>query len=213
MRIPKCYHLLVTFENVSLYLTTPIVDFSSSPMHTFFEFFKKKSKKLKFFLIFFYFFLIFFVIFFGKFRKNAHLLGNSASIRPRTVLGKNTLSTPHVASADLSEFECDTLVHARWWSAAALFFPAQKQSEGPQRPGQMSHLRTCPTSNVTLQSVFVPTRPPLRCAKQELIDKKKEENAHFPLITKIQKDFRQEKEEFEKLRESTGRTSISIDRD
>ena len=28
---------------------------------------------------------------------------------------------------------------ARWWSAAALFFPAQKQSEGPQRP-----TRTCP---------------------------------------------------------------------
>ena len=136
--------------------------------------------------------------FFGKFQKNAHLLGNSASIRPRTVLGKNTLSTPHVASADLSEFECDTLVHA----------------------GQMLHLRTCPDSNVTVQSVFVPTRPPQRCAKQELIDKKEEENAHFPLITKIQKDFRQEKEEFEKLRKSTVRphntrygTNISIDRD
>ena len=24
MRIPKCYHLVATFENVSLYLTTPI---------------------------------------------------------------------------------------------------------------------------------------------------------------------------------------------
>ena len=53
MRIPKCYHLLVTFENVSLYLTTPIVDFSSSPMHTFFEFFKKKIKKIEKKLIFF----------------------------------------------------------------------------------------------------------------------------------------------------------------
>ena len=149
------------------------------------------KKNYFFFLNFLLFFLNFFVFFFGNFRKNAHFLGNSASIRPRTVLGKKPLSTPHVASADLSEFECDTLVHA----------------------GQMSHLRTCPTSNVTLQSVFVPTRPPQRCAKQELIDKKEEENAHFPLITKIQKDFRQEKEEFEKLRESTGRTSISIDRD
>ena len=102
-------------------------------------------------------------VFFWTFWKNTHLLGNSTSIRPRTVLGKKPLSTPHVASADLSEFECDTLVHA----------------------GQMSHLRTCPTSNVTLQSVFVPTRPPQRCAKQELIDKKEEENAHFPLITSL----------------------------
>ena len=47
MRIPKCYHLLATFENVSLYLTTPIVDFSSSLMHTFFEFFKKKNSKIQ----------------------------------------------------------------------------------------------------------------------------------------------------------------------
>ena len=53
MRIPKCCHLVTTFENVPLYLTTPIVDFSSSLMHTFLNFSKKtkiekKIKNLKF---------------------------------------------------------------------------------------------------------------------------------------------------------------------
>ena len=47
MRIMICCHLVAVFENVPLYLTTPIVDFSSSLMHTFFEFFKKKMKKFK----------------------------------------------------------------------------------------------------------------------------------------------------------------------
>ena len=43
MRIMICCHLVAVFENVPLYLTTPIVDFSSSLMHTFFEFFKKNQ--------------------------------------------------------------------------------------------------------------------------------------------------------------------------
>ena len=49
-----CYHLVAVFENVPLYLTTPIVDFSSSPMHTFLKFSKNKNWKLKKIKIFFW---------------------------------------------------------------------------------------------------------------------------------------------------------------